>query len=242
MSQQPAAAAERLFDRSLLAGLFLFLVAVDLVLTALHLALLAHGRVPRLWSITRDGSVPEFWQYAKWLVLAGLTTWVFVIARRPAYLVLAAFFLYFLADDSLSLHERVGVWITRLFGFAPHLGLRAVDFGELSATATAALLLFGALFFAYRFTSDETTRRFVRTSVALILVLALFGVGVDMADIVLDSAALSIVEDAGEMVAASALVAAATAHLAALRRLPAQTDGIAAEVLPVSPAGPRASS
>lgn len=177
---------------------------------------LSHA-LPRAWKITADGSVPEYWQYVKWLLLVALMAMAFRASRQTVYLAFAALFIYLLIDDSISVHELVGARLARLLGFTPWLGLRDVDFGELLMTAIAAVVLFGAIGIAHLGATAEATRRFVRVMMLLIVALAGFGVGVDMLDIILQSEWLSIVEDAGEMAVASLMVAVAYLEARRLR-------------------------
>ena len=149
------------------------------------------------------------YQYLKfcWIVaLLLLTAWK---NREWRYLTWGTVFLYFLADDSLQIHEQVGLLIGPNFSFLPTFGLRLRDFGELAVSATAASLLLIPLLFAYR-GSPQVFRKTSQDIVLLVLPLVFFGVVVDMAQVAIKgswqvSFILEVIEDGGEMLSVSLL-------------------------------------
>ncbi|MCP4384679.1 MAG: hypothetical protein GY798_25245 [Hyphomicrobiales bacterium] len=84
------------------------------------------------------------------------------------------------------------------------------------------MVLFGLLVVAYRTMQDPDTRRFTRGMPALVALLAFSGAVVDMLDIVVKGRALKkvlgIIEDGGEMIVASLIVAYTFCNLSDVRR------------------------
>jgi phosphoglycerate dehydrogenase-like enzyme len=81
----------------------------------------------------------------------------------------------------------------------------------LLVTGVAASVLLGVIAVAYLSTRSEDLRAVTHGLIALLLLLAVFGVGVDMLDIALPweriRKILTVVEDGGEMIVASMMVA-----------------------------------
>ncbi len=118
----------------------------------------------------------------------------------------SAVFLWVLADDAASIHERLGEQLGARLGLPALAGLDPQDLGELLVMAAAgglALLLVGA---AHRGTRGPE-RQLSWRLLALLALLAGFGVGLDMAASALRSGWLGFVEDGGEMIGVSLLLA-----------------------------------
>lgn len=198
----------------------LVFLAIDAVFLAIHIWLSLNDALGTTWNVKRDNSIPEMWQYAKWVLLIGFCAMVFHRDRSGPYFVWILLFGYFLVDDSLRIHEQMGNQFVALLDLVPALGLRGVDFGELATTAIAAVILFGLMLLAYRRTDNENARRFTRRMAGLVVAIAFFGVGVDMADIIVSQPtlkwALGILEDSGEMAVASIMVACGYRHVRSL--------------------------
>ena len=209
---RPAASAppsrHRLSSATLLLAVLLL---VDLAFVAFHLADAPPG--PRAWprfSIELDRGYPEIYQYLKWLVLMSLFGWFAVRHRSKGLGAWGLLFAYFLVDDSLSLHERVGARIAERLDLTPPFGLRLQDLGELAVSALAGLALLGVVYRAYRGGSPGF-RRLSSDLFLLVVALAFFGVLVDLAHIAVKAGRgvnlfLGVLEDGGEMVVASLMV------------------------------------
>ena len=151
--------------------------------------------------------------------------YAFDVRRKPLYFVWAVLFVYFLVDDSYSIHEQVGRSLKTSFGFEPALALRAQDFGELAVSIIAGAVLLGAMALAYRKSDDAAARAFTRLLLPWLGLLIFCGVFVDMLHIQLWKLFWSpvlnlvceIVEDGGEMIAASFLTAFSVREAAAIR-------------------------
>lgn len=190
--------------------LFLF-VATDVAVIGMAVAFEAGWAQDWNFRLATERGYAEVVQYLKeyWIALcfAGLA-WR---SRSPVYLVLTAAFTYILLDDAAEIHERGGIVLERVLGLQPALGLRAQDLGEVLVFAIvgALLLLGGAV--AYRF-SDMRSRSVARFIVVAVLVLAFFGIGMDMVHQILAETRLAflveVVEDGGELFVMSVVAAA----------------------------------
>ena len=177
--------------------------------------------------VSVDNGIAEHWQYIKWGALALMLGFVAWVKRALIYVIWAVLFAYLLIDDSQQIHEIYGLTIADALGFQPAFGLRPQDFGELIVTALAAGPLLVAIGLVYLFASRSDERVFTHTMIALLIALALFGVGVDMLDIMVPwpwlATTLGIVEDGGEMIVATVMVAYVTGFMIRSRR-PAPDD------------------
>jgi hypothetical protein len=198
--------------------LLMLLVSVDCAFIALHIA----TRIERhllgatlqlnydLLSITTDGGYSELYQYVKYFWVIILTLYLSRVARAPHYVAWTVLFAYFLCDDALSIHERVGAVIGQSLHFVPPLNLRLQDFGELAVTAMAGGVLLPLLLWSYRGGSDAF-KKIAQDLLVLVFALVFFGVVVDVAhqSMKLGWAVefiMGIIEDGGEMVALSLIV------------------------------------
>jgi hypothetical protein len=195
--------------------LLLLLLAVDLAFIVVHVWFWFRGGVPDKWNLGLDGSFPEKFQYAKWIVCTALCAWAFARAHEALDLAWAALFFYFLLDDSLNIHETLSWSIARSLQLAPAYGLRAKDFGEFAVSLIAGAVLLGLIALCYWRSEDGPARSLTRALLPWLCLLVFSGVGLD---IVLRQirawhgggrVALigRILEDGGEMSGASLLTA-----------------------------------
>lgn len=197
--------------------LLLALLAVDLLLILLHGSWVWLGRQgvtpppPNLVAITRDLSIPEFFNYAKWIaivVMLGLA-W-----RRSGWPTLAAFAVIYgvvFLDDALSIHETVGVRLAVGWGLPDVFGLRAQDLGELAIWSVLGALLLAMLAWGF-VRSPEEGRKAGRTLGLLFGALIVCAVGADMVHVTLSLDSVledffSFFEDGGEMIVGSVTLA-----------------------------------
>ncbi len=162
-----------------------------------------------LFSTMMDFGYPEVYQYIKeyWIVALLL-----MLAIKRSYLVYYAWsllFIYLLLDDSLQIHEIFGAYLSNYFEFQPMFGLRAQDFGELSVTALFASLLFTFIGISY-LSSDNIAKQISKNLFILILLIAFFGIVLDMFHVIANywwlETILGMMEDGGEMLIMSIIV------------------------------------
>lgn len=182
----------------------------DLIMVGLHIGNALQPVPNPLFDIEKDGGYAEVYQYLKLLSIVILFVAISVKNRALHYLVWATVFTYFLADDSLQVHERAGRGLAAQLELVPALGLRSRDFGELAVSAAVGILLAGLLAWAYR-SGSARFRKVSHDIILLILVLIFFGVVVDMVHVAIDLGwqfrfIMGIVEDGGELAAMSLIL------------------------------------
>lgn len=159
--------------------------------------------------IELDGSLPEIYGYAKTAIAAAL---LLLLGRRdaqPIYPALALVFLVILADDALGIHEAVGDHVAASVPWQRAFRLRPDDFGEASVYAVWLIVLVAAGAYGMRRSRHAHGDAGI-LFLALIGVLAFFGVFVDFAGVVVGVSgwwgaglALGLLDDAGELAAIS---------------------------------------
>ena len=180
------------------------LIAADVVFIGLHYlwgtsAILSND----LFALTQERGYAEVYQYVKFFWIVLLLIAIFWKTKSVGYLAWAALFAYLLADDSLSIHERVGFAIAQNLEFTPLFGLRPPDFGELLVTAIIAGILLSLIGIFYLRGSNDF-RRITRDLLIFLLIIAFFGIVVDMLHVAINfgwrvTFILSIIEDGGEL-------------------------------------------
>jgi len=188
------------------------LLSADLAFIVLHLvwnfsSLLEDKR----FAVWTDLGFSEVYQYVKefWAVM--LMLWLAARHRAVVHLNWALLFLYFLLDDSLQIHERMGRIAAARFALPPMFGLRSQDMGELVVSGVVGFVFLVTFVASYRF-SRRTDRAVFHRMLCLVLILLFFGVVVDMgywvvhpnSMVMLDL--LGLFEDGGEMPAMSLIV------------------------------------
>jgi hypothetical protein len=189
------------------------LIAIDLLLIGLHIAL---PWVPALgsdkrFSIETDRGFSEMVQAFKWASICALLLAAGIRARYWGYAAWALLFAYLLVDDWRSMHERWGVMLSRAWRFPTPPFIRAADLGELLVSAAAAAALLPGIALAW-WRGSSAFRLASLDLVSLMLLLVAFGIGVDMLHAALLhrpvlEQVLAVVEDGGELLVASAIVA-----------------------------------
>jgi hypothetical protein len=212
-------------------GLLALLLVFDLTFVCGHIWL---APFHEKWNIEADNGYAEKLQYLKWLAACILLLALALRRRAAIYLAWAAIFLYFLIDDAMSIHERIGGWLTtelgldRLqevyIGWFPGFFLRAQDFGELILALLVAAAIAVLLVLSWPPHAAARERTVMKRLVAWLGLFAFFAVGVDLLHIMtLDPVtwastpageALAVIEDGGEMISASLLVGGLALELA----------------------------
>lgn len=222
--------AERLGTRrGPAAGLVVMLLSIDAALILFHLSMKYLGHPEEyVFDLGADRSYSEFFQYAKntWaIMLLGLL----LFRRRAAvYGAWALVCGYFLFDDAFQLHERAGM---AMVAAVPEWGAAAQHIGELVLMGSVGIVLVAAVFLTHRRASAED-RAVSRLLTVLFAVLILVGVGLDAAHHLLlpqpvFDAPLTTVEDGGELIVLSLVVAFVFAVAICGHRASASTARIA---------------
>ena len=198
----------RHFQESIALLFLIMLVSTDFIFIVLHFI---WGTTPYLssvlFSLEQDRGFSEIYQYIKMFWIIILMVAMYLRTSENGYISWSILFSYLVCDDSLMIHEKVGLTIANNLGFTPFLGLRPKDFGELAVTGIAAIILLTFVGFSY-LRGSQAFKRISRDLVICLLVIAFFGVFVDMAHIAAPlgsplSFLLGVVEDGGEMLTIS---------------------------------------
>ncbi len=157
-----------------------------------------------LFSLERDRGFPELFQYVKISLIVILLLLVLKKSKEIGYGVWALLFVYLLFDDALGIHESLGGYIATNLAFAPAIGLRAKDFGELAVSVIAATVFLSSFAMFYLRGSDAF-KEVSKHLLMLLMALAFFGVFVDMLHVAIKMGwkirfLLGVVEDGGEMI------------------------------------------
>jgi hypothetical protein len=192
------------------------LLLVDITFIAVHLWLWSRGQLSTQLNIEADGSIPEMFNYLKWAASAVACAYAFSRRREPLYLAWAMLFFYFLLDDANQIHEQLGSRLVTAFDLGPALALRGQDFGELAVSLVAAMVLLGVMAVVYwKADNSDGSRRFTQRQLPWLAVLIFCGVIVDMLHVQISifgspilALIFGVIEDGGEMIAASFLTAA----------------------------------
>jgi hypothetical protein len=164
--------------------------------------------------ITADGGVPEWFNYLKTIAIVVLMLRVYRGSRQPVYAALMVLFFVILLDDAMMIHESMGREFRYWFDLSPVWGLRAQDVGELITWGILGVLL-GPVTILAVFRSESRHRG---NGLAMLLpfgVLVLCGMFVDqlynsLSDLFTNAGVLlDVVEDGGEMLAITAILAMA---------------------------------
>ncbi len=193
--------------------LLVLLIFVDVTFMLIHVFLYKMQAVDdphllNLLSIEIDLGYSEIFQYIKeyWIALLLL---IFALKKKHIiYFSWSLLFLYFLFDDSLQIHEKLGESLVNHFNVQPMFGLRANDLGELGVSLFFASFLFSFIAIAYYF-SDSVAKKISKDLFIGVLSVAFFGVVIDMLHMIVPVAGKALwglIEDGGEMIIMSFIV------------------------------------
>lgn len=187
--------------------LLMLLLITDLAFILLHI-LNANTSLlnSSLYMLFRDRGYAEFYQYTKELWIAMLFLFLAIKKKSRIFYVFSMLFVYLLIDDSFEVHETLGKLIAETLHFQGWLGLRPVDLGELLVSALFGFLFIAALVLFF-FLSDQITRRITLYMFGFFILLAFFGVALDLVGGLFDHhgvvGVLVILEEGGEMLVMS---------------------------------------
>lgn len=192
--------------------LLYLLLALDLFFIILHLYTITLPTVEgsdKLLRLDMDFGYAEMFQYLQFITTAFILLFLFFKEKEFIFIVWSLFHLVLFADDAFQFHEGFGAQFVGVFGISDAFGLRGKDFGELIIAG------FMGLFFAIPilytlFSGNQRTQNITIHYILLTGLLLFFGIGIDMLHSLLrfvpGSSILTIVEDAGEMIAGSLMV------------------------------------
>jgi hypothetical protein len=112
-----------------LKGVLLLLLSVDTAFIAVNV--LYSGESSNFY-IDTDRGYPEMFVYGKEALIVLLIALVAILCRSLLYLCWSLLFLFLLLDDSLQIHEILGLVVAQKLGFSSWLGLSPQDFGEVA--------------------------------------------------------------------------------------------------------------
>ena len=194
LSQQP---------RWSILGVFM---AADLTLIATHIVNVLTVKLPFLM-INLEFGLGESFQYGKFLTIAFVMVVLVRRSRQAGPALWGLIFLYLAADDALALHEAIGRDLARRWGLADGATISQVSAGLALGLAIAAVAITAYIVGGLR-------RRVSAVFGIGLIGLGFFGVGVDAVhslQVVSDNRWLNtfvrLVEEGGEMLVASFLVA-----------------------------------
>lgn len=190
------------------------LLAVDAVLVALHVfGYYGLNVLGERWSIHTDGGYPEIVQYVKCLVAAVLAL-VGAARRSPSLAVWAAILAYIALDDMLRLHEQAaGIDVVERLTAGRDVPQQVL--GELVVAGSIGLVTVSLVAIGW-WAACGAARRAHVDLLALIVLFGAFSVLVDLVHGMVGGSwagmALGVLEDGGELVVLSLVVAYAV-HL-----------------------------
>lgn len=196
-------------SRAGLPAVLLPLLGLDAALLSAHVLLGERSTLFEAWRLDTDHSYPELVGYAKLLLAAVLLR---RLQRQFGSAVLVAWIgVLFLvvADDAGRLHERGGRILAGTDSLPAAFGLAPSDLGEL-VVWTLMAVLFGVPLRVLHGRADETSRWLSVRLAGLVAVLGVFAVVADAAHQLVPVAVNQVavvVEDGGELIAQSILVA-----------------------------------
>lgn len=184
------------------------------------------------WNGALDGSFVEIIGHVQVIATVVVLLVVAVVRRGLVHAAWALAFAGLFLDDFLQVHERLGSALAGSWGLPAVAGLRSVDVGEIVVWAGEAVLL-GLVVVIATMGSDGTGRRDSLVLLGCMVVIAVFGVGVDQVHSVLEphvshvvGLAVTLTETAGELLGMSlALLAAASMSAATAATLRVSRQG-----------------
>lgn len=187
---------------------FLFsLLAVDVIFILLHFGSQMTNKLTHImFAVTRDRNIPEFYQYAKEIIIVGMLIILFFRYKQKVFLFLSFLFGFLFIDDAFQTHEAGGRLFAHVMSSQRFLGLRSNDFGEVIIWSFFAIIFLLCLLSPYCKTI-LFYQRIVIAYMKWLVLLTFFAGGVDMAHTLFHKISwnqlLGVVEDGGEMIVMS---------------------------------------
>lgn len=187
------------------------LLATDLFFIIMHIMLRTKALpLTTMFSLERDGSYPEYFQYAKIAIIIIQLCFLMKITGNFGIISWVLLFVYLLSDDAFRIHERFGEMTAEYFNFIPPFNLRKQDIGEIVFTSAMGIFLISNLFWEYRNGSSLFRKLSLDLTIGL-TGLIFFGMGMDFLHAAIDLGrtvghVLGSIEDGGEMIVISLIV------------------------------------
>lgn len=197
--------------RARVVAIVIILLSIDLLLIAADL--LRHGGLLHdvRFAVTTERGYGEWFQYFQTAIVVALLVLAGARRKTAAAFAWAGLFAYLLLDDAFALHESVGVFAASVLPLPSIGSIQPEQAGELLFYAAVGLLFVGALAVFQR--GDPASRALTVALAPAFAVLVFFGAVVDMIhSLIRDRAhryAAGVIEDGGELLAMSLLVAIA---------------------------------
>ncbi len=199
--------------------LFLLLIITDISFIAVHIFLyinsdnvnFIYSRYLDLFNVAKDGSYPEAFQYLKFFWCGIICLFHAVRVRHFGFALVGLLLFYLMLDDMRQIHESAGRYITENVTLAPVLGVRIQNYGEVVYAALIGVPILATFALLIAFSHGKLRAQFMAIA-ALIVLLAFFGVVVDRLHVIVADlgqnirVTFGILEDGGEMIAASLLL------------------------------------
>tara|TARA_B100000795_G_scaffold26887_1_gene17867 strand:- start:216 stop:887 length:672 start_codon:yes stop_codon:yes gene_type:complete len=187
--------------------LLALLLLADLAFISIHCLFIAGILSGPSYSIEVDLGFAEIYQYIKEFWIIVLLLLLAIKERHFTYLLWSLLFVFLLLDDSFTIHEEYGEYLSNYFEFKPMFNLRAKDFGELVVSLFSGFILLTSIGVSLLF-SDNLAKQTSKKLFFLLIMLAFFGVFVDMLHVALPlgKSILGLIEDGGEMIVISITV------------------------------------
>jgi len=210
------------------------LLCVDVAFIAMHVAKPYFEVLrPHYFSLEADRGLSEYYQYLKQAAVVVAMLWCWRRTASPSFFVWSLFFAFMLYDDSHAVHEQIGETLASAWALPASFGLRPRDVGEILFVLAVGVVTLAVLVVV---SVRERGVAIVPTVNVLLLLaaLAICGVLVDAIHVVAYFSGsrlawlLTVIEDGGELMVMSVIVAYAwqlAAHgLRARWHLPRSSD------------------
>jgi hypothetical protein len=188
--------------------LIILLLLTDLMFILMHILFMYTDVITNfIFALWRDRGPAEFFQYIKYIWVLVLFLVIFFKRRNLLFFVYSLLFFYFLIDDFFEGHETVGGFLAEYFSLpALFFGLRPQDLGEFIVYVVVGSIFF-SLITIFHLRSDLYARTISKYMVILIVLLAFFGIGIDMVGMAFEDewvgAFFNMIEDGGELIVMS---------------------------------------
>ncbi|MEM9777185.1 MAG: hypothetical protein AAF902_21580, partial [Chloroflexota bacterium] len=113
-------------------------------------------------------SLSEFFIYIQELGIVIILYWMYKKFDNRLYFAWLLIFTYILLDDSLLLHERIGVWMVDQFGVENNFGVRGRDITEVIVQ-----IIFGVPLVSYMAYTHITNKDSLANRISIILFISL---------------------------------------------------------------------